>query len=342
MREIIKLGLILFIITAVAAVVLGLSNGITSEKIAEVEAAKSEAARKEVLSDAESFEAVELSGTSEEIIEAYKGLKGGEVVGFAIKTATSGYGGNVEVITGISSDGIIKAVKVVGHQETPGLGANSTSVEFQGQYSGKKVDNEITVVKTTPSNDNEIQAITGATITSNAVTKGVNLARELFNTGVSPDKVESANKEKIESAKKELFPDAESFEVMELDDASEGVIEAHKGLNGEEVLGYIIETGTEGYGGNIEIMTGISLEGKITGVKVINHKETPGVGDKAITSEFQAQYEGKKADSEIVSVKSSPSNDNEIQAVTGATVTSDAITKGVNVARELFNSGLNK
>ncbi|MBS4535950.1 RnfABCDGE type electron transport complex subunit G [Clostridium sp. D2Q-14] len=181
MREIIKIGLILLLIASIAAVVLGLSNGITNPVIEEVEMEKSQEARAEVLPEADEFQIVELDDVPAGITEVYEGLVGDEIVGFAIKTATVGYGGNVEVITGISSEGEITGMKVVGHEETPGLGANATTAEFQDQYKGKSAESEIGVVKSTPSNENDIQAITGATITSDAVTKGVNLVIELFN-----------------------------------------------------------------------------------------------------------------------------------------------------------------
>ncbi|MTI66707.1 MAG: RnfABCDGE type electron transport complex subunit G [Firmicutes bacterium] len=175
MREIIKLGLVLLLITAISATILGLSNGITSKKIEEVEAKASQEARKEVLPKADNFEPVDID-TDSKVLAVYK-----SDAGYAIKTATPGYGGNVEVITGISKDGAITGVKVVKHQETPGLGANATGSEFQNQYKGIKAKNEVLVVKTAPSKDNQIQALTGATITSDAVTKGVNIARTLFN-----------------------------------------------------------------------------------------------------------------------------------------------------------------
>ncbi|RKD33192.1 RnfABCDGE type electron transport complex subunit G [Thermohalobacter berrensis] len=191
MREIVKLGLILLLITSAAAVVLGLSNAATIGTIEAVEAKASEVARKEVLPEAENFKTLEeeklneiLNG-NEKVLEVYAGYKGENIVGYAIKTATPGYGGNVEVITGISTEGKITGIKVVKHQETPGLGANATSAEFQNQYKDMNTSKEITVVKTQPSNENEIQALTGATITSDAVTNGVNIARELFNNKLS-------------------------------------------------------------------------------------------------------------------------------------------------------------
>lgn len=179
MKEIIKLGLILLIITSVAALALGFTNMITIEKIEKAEAAVSEEARKEVL-DAEAFNVVD-GFNNDTIIDVYEGVKGNDIIGYAITTATPAYGGNISVITGISKEGKITGIKVVKHNETPGLGANATSLDWQSQFKGKSTSEEVVVVKSAPSNDNEIQALTGATITSKAVSNGVNEARKLFN-----------------------------------------------------------------------------------------------------------------------------------------------------------------
>lgn len=191
MRDVIRLGLILLIITSIAAVILGISNDITSEIIADVRAEASNEARLEVLPQADKFEALseeefnKIKSNNDKVLEIYGGYKGDNLVGYAIKTATPGYGGDIEVITGLSLEGKVTGIKVVNHAETPGLGANATKPEFQGQYKNKPVDKEIVVVKSAPSNDNEIQALTGATISSNAVTNGVNISREVFNNELS-------------------------------------------------------------------------------------------------------------------------------------------------------------
>jgi len=191
LREIIKLGLILLLITSISAVVLGLTNSITEEKIEDAENLVSEEARKAVLPGAEKFvkedstEINEIVKDNSGVLEVYKGMNSNdELLGYAIKTSSSGYGGDVEVITGISNDGIITGMNVVSHQETPGLGANATGEEFQSQFKEIPTEKDITVVKSEPQNEDEVQALTGATITSNAVVKGVNSARDLFNNNL--------------------------------------------------------------------------------------------------------------------------------------------------------------
>jgi electron transport complex protein RnfG len=188
MNETLKLGLILFLITAVSAVVLGFSNDVTSVKIAETEKMTNDQARKEVLEDAEDFKPLDESefnrivSDNPDVIEIYEGYSGDNLVGYTFKTRSSGYGGELQVMTGISTEGMITGMKVISHGETPGLGANCKNPEFQDQFKDKPVDNELIAVKKEASNDNEIQALTSATITSNAVTAGVNTAREVFNT----------------------------------------------------------------------------------------------------------------------------------------------------------------
>jgi len=192
MREIIKLGLILLIITSIAAVVLAFSNDTTSVIIAEVEEKANDSARKEVLPQAQNFKPLDedefaiIFEENNKVLEIFRGYDNSEnLVGYTFKTATPGYGGNIQVISGISLEGKVTGMKVVSHQETPGLGANATKAEFQGQFTDKQIDKEIIVVKSKPSDESEIQALTGATITSKAVTNGVNVAREIFNTKLS-------------------------------------------------------------------------------------------------------------------------------------------------------------
>ncbi|SCG83765.1 electron transport complex protein RnfG [Proteiniborus sp. DW1] len=187
MREIIKLGLILFIITAIAAALLGFANEVTSDIIAQVQEEESNKARQEVLPSAEKFTPLEenefnaIVAENNRVKEVYIGKNSvDELVGYTIKTIASGYGGDIEIITGISVEGQITGMKVVSHSETPGLGANSTKPDFQNQFTGKSVSSNISVVKSAP-NDTEIQAISGATITSNAVSNGVNIAIDVFN-----------------------------------------------------------------------------------------------------------------------------------------------------------------
>ncbi|SHG99323.1 RnfABCDGE type electron transport complex subunit G [Tepidibacter thalassicus] len=182
MKEIVKLGMILLIITTVSATVLGVTNNVTLPAIQKQNEIANIKARKEVLPEADDFRAVKDENIKSEIIkEIYEGLNGNDVVGYTIKTAPKGYGGEIEVMVGIGTDGTIHGVSIGNHAETPGLGAKAADKEFKGQYKGMSVDKNIEVIKNPGPKENEIVAISGATITSKAVTDGVNEAIRVYN-----------------------------------------------------------------------------------------------------------------------------------------------------------------
>jgi len=134
-KNVIKLGFILLVISAVAACLLALTNYVTAGTIEQLNLDTNKAARQEVLSEATDFEQVpaeEMATIANqiglkdplELIEAYIGTNSGKVVGYTVKTAPgSGYSGKVQILTGISTDGVIKGISILKHNETPGLGA---------------------------------------------------------------------------------------------------------------------------------------------------------------------------------------------------------------------------
>lgn len=186
MRDYIRLAGILFLVCAVAAAALGFTNSATYDKIQEQQVIANNEAKKAVLPDAEEFEKLDDSAFSEIksnakynfITEIYEAKAGGNIVGYAVQAAPKGYGGIVNIVVGIAADGSIQGVKVGNNSETPGLGKKSETPKFQDQFSGKTWESAINVIKNGTPNDNEIAAISGATITSKAVTAGVNQALE--------------------------------------------------------------------------------------------------------------------------------------------------------------------
>ncbi|MCQ2486593.1 MAG: FMN-binding protein [Clostridia bacterium] len=162
----------LFLIALVATFLLAVVNNLTVDKIAEQTAKQEAAARETVFADASSFE--EKDGY-------YTAVNAdGKVIGYVFNTACKGYGGDVPVTVGIDTDGAITGI-VPGDvsNETPGLGQNALKDSFKKQFAG--LNGEITVVKNAANADNnEIQALTSATITSKAVAGAVNLAFEQY------------------------------------------------------------------------------------------------------------------------------------------------------------------
>lgn len=181
-NEMIKLGGVLCIITVVVALMLSLVNIATADRIEELNIQAQDEARKSVLESAEKFEILKLDVSTYKVVSpVYEGLKDGEKVGYCIGVSPNGFGGPIELIVGIDTQGKITGINIVNHAETPGLGSKSTEPWFKEQYEGKSVDKDIEVIKNGTPTDSQIVAISGATITSTAVTTGVNEAIKVYN-----------------------------------------------------------------------------------------------------------------------------------------------------------------
>ena len=167
---VLRLSLTLLAITAVVALALAGVNSLTAEAIAKNKLAKEQAAMEQVLPGAENLESIPFTDTSGIVRKVYACESG-----YVVEVAPSGFGGTVSMMVGILPDGTVNDIAIVSHTETAGLGAvaaadNAAGNDFRGQFSGK--DGSLAVDK----DGGSIDSITGATITSRAVTEGVNAA----------------------------------------------------------------------------------------------------------------------------------------------------------------------
>lgn len=186
MKETAKLGITLFLFAAIAGGVLALTNDFTGPIIAEIEREASFGALIELFPEADDFEELDetlLASIKEEyspIIEGHKALKGGEEVGYSFKTESSGYGDSpIVAITAINSDGTVAGIEIVSNSETPGFGKAIEEDKFKDPFQGKTTDSEIIAVDS-PTADNEIMGISGSTISTEGILKGINAAREAY------------------------------------------------------------------------------------------------------------------------------------------------------------------
>lgn len=188
-KDMFKLGLNLLIISAIAALLLAFTNNVTADTIAKRNEQANAEARKLVLESAQDFEQVKDVKTDNskgvEVSEIYEAKDAsGNTVGYTLKVLPSGYGGTIELMVGIdSAKGQVSGINVVSNSETAGLGAKATNPEFSDQYKGKPLE-ELSVLKNGTPGDTEIKAISGATITSTAVTNGVDAAIEVYNNSL--------------------------------------------------------------------------------------------------------------------------------------------------------------
>ena len=174
-KKILKPTASLFIICVVITFALAITNSITSEKIEKLKTKAEKEAMSRII-QADSFAQCEITLDG----ESYTYYTAGDpIVGYIFTLSSAGYGGNVSVMTGINPDGTIASIEVLdASSETPGLGQNAVKSEFAEQFAGKC--GQLSVTKSGAAKSTEIDAITGATITSNAVTNSVNLALKLF------------------------------------------------------------------------------------------------------------------------------------------------------------------
>lgn len=189
-NKIIKDALALTLITLVAGVTLGGVYEITKDPIAKQEAQAKAEAYEQVFTDAAAFEEVEMDDTLIQTIrdqldqEGYKAQsieevmraedQSGETLGYAFTVVTSeGYGGDIQFSMGVQNDGTLNGISILSIGETAGLGMNADTPAFKDQFVGKQVE-KLQYTKNGATQDDEINAISGATVTTNAMTNGVN------------------------------------------------------------------------------------------------------------------------------------------------------------------------
>ena len=187
-KYIIKLTVTLFATCVIVAGLLGLVNMVTKDKIAAINWENTQTAMKAVVADPDNTEFSEALENTDAMSAAakaaggtldsvYEVLVGGENAGYAIKVVASGSQGNIEMMVGVDAEGVVTGVSIVDNSETSGIGSKvmsneplSSGVGVLDQFQGKSAaDGTLTVGK-------NVDAISGATVSSKGVTAGVNAA----------------------------------------------------------------------------------------------------------------------------------------------------------------------
>ena len=188
MKSMIKDAAILFAITLISGLLLGVVYEVTKEPIAQQEALRKNKACKEVFQDASNFEALELSvpesgendaATVNEVSRAI--AEDGTVLGYVLDITThEGYNGDIQFTIGIRMDGTVNGISLLSIAETPGLGMKAEEV-LKPQFAEKNVS-LFSYTKTGAMSPDQIDAISGATVTTNALVNGVNTGLEFYKT----------------------------------------------------------------------------------------------------------------------------------------------------------------
>lgn len=149
----------------VSGLIIGVVYFITAPIAVQKNEMLTQQAMKDLVSDAESFDSVPDKD------QWFEAKKDGKVIAYVIPSETKGYGGEIKMLVAVASDGKVIDYNILTSNETPGLGDNASKEPFRSQFKGKE-ESKLTVVKD-PSDKEDIQAMTGATISSRAVTLAV-------------------------------------------------------------------------------------------------------------------------------------------------------------------------
>ncbi len=136
-----------------------------------------------------------------------------------------------------------------------------------------------------------------------------------------------------------LVPGADPAKTVEVAFAGMKPLKASNSAG--EIIGWVTKTSGQGYAGKIELLIGLDKTADtITGLYILGQTETPGLGDFITGEQWRSQFAGQSTNRLLIVVKTTPVSDGEIEAITGATVSSDAVINIVNKAVAQFKQGL--
>ena len=282
----------------------------------------SDEACKAVLPDAATFEAVE-SATSG-VQAAVKAD-----TGWVIQASAKGFGGQVPVIVGLDADGAIVGVSFPENSETPGYGAqlfeegNEKAAALAASLVGKS--GEVAI--------GDVDAISGATVSSKAVVEAVNIALSCYNEvalGQAPAADEGGEGTDLsamsaEEARAALAPGATLTQIT----APEGLTDAWQGDDGSYVL-YAEDKGYEYSTKPLNVAVGFDANGAITGVWVDVSGQTAGIGDQAAGADYLGQYTGITDEAGL----------DGVDTIAGATESTRGVKKAVRKCIQAYAAGL--
>lgn len=128
-----------------------------------------------------------------------------------------------------------------------------------------------------------------------------------------------------------VLPEGKKFgEVKELEN---GITVCEGTDDAGNTVGYVFTSGAKGYGGTVAVMVGLDSEGTVTGIEILSHSETPGLGANATGESFKNNFKGKSG---ILTVNKNSNDGQNVQAITAATITSKAVVSAVNSITAAF------
>lgn len=284
----------------VVSLLLGITNNITKPIIAANEAAATTTARMELLPQAEDFEDITPDPLPSGITSVHRATND---AGYVIVAYGKGYGGNVPAMVAFGQDGNIAGVRFLANSETPGLGQNLLKPKFGSQFTGLSAAEDVS--------KEDIDAIAAATLSTNAALAAVNTARQYYYVELMGGK---PYYEMSDEDLAILMPGANSWQ--QLDITHTGVVAAYRGDDDT----YVIVTQAQGSVSPVTTAVALGESGTIYGLYIDVSGET---------SEMQDLVLG---DPSFINSFENQTSVDGVDAVAGATVTSDAIKEAVGYA----------
>lgn len=225
------------------------------------------------------------------------------------------------------------------NQEVNNQEINSQEVNNQ-EINSQEVGNPENVKKTVNQNPkSELYLIIKNTLILFAITAVAGLLLSVVNS-LTKEPIAAQEIIQRNNAFQAVLPDA-TFEELKVDigeeyDKIQGIFVAKDSAGNS--AGYAFILANKGYGGTITLVAGINKEGKISGMDVVSHSETPGLGAVADTDKFKERLKGKAA--ETLSVVKGNNEGQNVDALSGATITSVAVVDAINQAIDFYNNQL--
>ena len=155
--------------------------------------------------------------------------------------------------------------------------------------------------------------------------------------GITAPVIAMQDEEKLMQGFEEVYPGADEYRQIGYDGADAVILSEILALRSGQTAGVLYIVEPKGYGGGVRILLGFDVtKGEITGLKILNQGETPGLGGNCVQPWFAQRFVGKTSSKELKLVKLETSAADEVQAITASTITSTAVVAGVNAARADF------
>ncbi|MCX8015095.1 MAG: FMN-binding protein [candidate division WOR-3 bacterium] len=323
MKSLISMIISLFLVCIIAAGLLARVYTITKEKIDKQIEENLLKQLSDVLPLAKSFKEV----IPDSLWIGYEdSLAMGKKVGIVFKAAPFGYAGPIPILVGFGTDSLVKKIYIAsaaeGLKETPGLGLKITEKKFKDQFNNKSY-NEIKLKK----DGGAISAITAATISSNAVVNGIRNGIERYRKYLQNDTAQLIQTDTTIDESQltrflTLLPNATKFQTILKDSVWLGFDKTNN------PIGIIFKVAPPGYNSLIPVYVGYGVDNTIRNIYICppeeGLKETAGIGTKILEKEFIKQFENKR-----LSDLKFTAQGGTIQAISGATISSEAVLNGI-------------